>query len=59
VVDHGVGLSLARIEEENRRLVERERLDVARPGCWACSWWAASRGGTDWAYGWIRPKDGA
>jgi signal transduction histidine kinase len=29
VVDHGVGLSLARIEEENRRLVERERLDVA------------------------------
>src|SRR5262249_43920423 len=29
VVDHGVGLSAARLEEENKRLVERERLDVA------------------------------
>jgi hypothetical protein len=29
VVDHGVGLSTVRIDEENRRLVERERLDVA------------------------------
>jgi signal transduction histidine kinase len=29
VVDHGVGMSAARLEEENRRLVERERLDVA------------------------------
>jgi signal transduction histidine kinase len=29
VIDHGVGMSPTRIEEENRRLVERERLDVA------------------------------
>ena len=29
VEDHGLGLSAARLEEENRRLVERERLDVA------------------------------
>lgn len=29
VVDHGLGMSPARMEEENRRLVERERLDVA------------------------------
>jgi signal transduction histidine kinase len=29
VVDHGVGLSAARVDEENRRLVERERLDLA------------------------------
>jgi hypothetical protein len=29
VVDHGLGLSQIRLEEENRRLVERERLDVA------------------------------
>jgi signal transduction histidine kinase len=28
IVDHGVGMSTTRIEEENRRLVERERLDV-------------------------------
>jgi signal transduction histidine kinase len=29
VVDNGLGMSPSRIEEENRRLVERERLDVA------------------------------
>jgi signal transduction histidine kinase len=29
IVDHGLGLSPARLDEENRRLVERERLDVA------------------------------
>lgn len=29
IVDHGLGMSPARMEEENRRLVERERLDVA------------------------------
>ncbi len=29
VVDQGLGMSPSRIEEENRRLVERERLDVA------------------------------
>jgi anti-sigma regulatory factor (Ser/Thr protein kinase) len=29
VVDHGLGMSPARLIEENRRLVERERLDVA------------------------------
>jgi hypothetical protein len=29
IVDHGLGMSPARIEEENRRLIERERLDVA------------------------------
>jgi signal transduction histidine kinase len=29
IVDHGVGLSAARMAEENLRLVERERLDVA------------------------------
>src|SRR5690606_7258449 len=29
VVDHGLGMSPARLAEENRRLVERERLDVA------------------------------
>jgi signal transduction histidine kinase len=28
VVDHGLGMSPARLVEENRRLVERERLDV-------------------------------
>ncbi len=29
VIDHGLGMSPARLEEENRRLLERERLDVA------------------------------
>jgi signal transduction histidine kinase len=29
VVDHGLGMSPARLAEENRRLLERERLDVA------------------------------
>jgi len=29
VVDHGIGMGPARLEEENRRLVERERLDLA------------------------------
>jgi signal transduction histidine kinase len=29
VVDHGIGLSPERLEEENRRLVERERLEIA------------------------------
>jgi signal transduction histidine kinase len=29
VVDHGLGMSAARLDEENRRLVDRERLDVA------------------------------
>jgi signal transduction histidine kinase len=29
VVDHGIGLSEERLAEENRRLVERERLDIA------------------------------
>jgi hypothetical protein len=29
IVDHGLGMSPARMEEENRRLVERERLDIA------------------------------
>jgi len=29
IVDHGLGLSPARLDEENRRLIERERLDVA------------------------------
>jgi signal transduction histidine kinase len=29
VVDNGLGMSPAKLEEENRRLVERERLDVA------------------------------
>lgn len=29
IVDHGVGLSPQRLAEENQRLVERERLDVA------------------------------
>jgi len=29
IVDHGLGMSPARMEEENRRLIERERLDVA------------------------------
>jgi hypothetical protein len=28
IIDHGVGLSAAKMAEENRRLVERERLDV-------------------------------
>jgi hypothetical protein len=28
IVDHGLGMSPARMDEENRRLVERERLDV-------------------------------
>ncbi|WP_214109270.1 sensor histidine kinase [Acrocarpospora catenulata] len=28
IVDHGVGMSAERLEEENRRLVSRERLDV-------------------------------
>ncbi|MBX6748884.1 MAG: nitrate- and nitrite sensing domain-containing protein [Micromonosporaceae bacterium] len=29
IIDHGLGMSPARMEEENRRLIERERLDVA------------------------------
>jgi len=29
IVDHGVGMGAVRLAEENRRLVERERLDVA------------------------------
>jgi signal transduction histidine kinase len=29
VVDHGIGVSEERLAEENRRLVERERLDIA------------------------------
>lgn len=29
IVDHGVGMGPARLREENQRLVERERLDVA------------------------------
>jgi signal transduction histidine kinase len=29
IIDHGLGLGQARLEEENRRLLERERLDVA------------------------------
>jgi signal transduction histidine kinase len=29
VIDHGIGLSPSRMAEENRRLVERERLDIA------------------------------
>jgi signal transduction histidine kinase len=29
IVDHGLGLSQTRMDEENRRLVDRERLDVA------------------------------
>src|SRR5581483_1684698 len=29
IVDHGIGLSPQRLAEENRRLVERERLDIA------------------------------
>jgi signal transduction histidine kinase len=29
LVDHGLGLTADRLDEENRRLVERERLDVA------------------------------
>src|SRR5256886_12757495 len=29
VVDHGIGMSEERLAEENRRLVERERLDIA------------------------------
>jgi signal transduction histidine kinase len=29
IVDHGIGMSSARLAEENRRLVDRERLDVA------------------------------
>ncbi len=29
IIDHGVGMGPVRLEEENRRLVERERLDVA------------------------------
>ncbi|GAA1814184.1 nitrate- and nitrite sensing domain-containing protein [Planosporangium flavigriseum] len=29
VVDHGIGMSDERLAEENRRLVERERLDIA------------------------------
>jgi anti-sigma regulatory factor (Ser/Thr protein kinase) len=29
VVDHGLGMTPERLEEENRRLIERERLDVA------------------------------
>jgi signal transduction histidine kinase len=29
IVDHGLGMSPARLDEENRRLVDRERLDVA------------------------------
>jgi hypothetical protein len=29
IVDHGLGMSPTRMEEENRRLIERERLDIA------------------------------
>jgi signal transduction histidine kinase len=29
IVDHGLGMSASRLDEENRRLVERERLDLA------------------------------
>ncbi len=29
IVDHGLGMSAARLDEENRRLVERERLELA------------------------------
>jgi signal transduction histidine kinase len=29
IIDHGLGMSPARMEEENRRLIERERLDIA------------------------------
>src|SRR5262249_59217515 len=29
IVDHGLGMSPTRMEEENRRLVERERLELA------------------------------
>jgi signal transduction histidine kinase len=29
IIDHGIGLSPSRMAEENRRLVERERLDIA------------------------------
>jgi signal transduction histidine kinase len=29
IVDHGIGMTAARLAEENRRLVERERLDIA------------------------------
>jgi len=29
IVDHGLGMSPARLDEENRRLVERERLELA------------------------------
>jgi signal transduction histidine kinase len=29
IVDHGIGMPLDRLYEENRRLVERERLDIA------------------------------
>src|SRR4029453_2460534 len=28
IVDHGIGMTGARLVEENRRLVERERLDI-------------------------------
>jgi signal transduction histidine kinase len=29
IVDHGIGMTASRLVEENRRLVERERLDIA------------------------------
>jgi signal transduction histidine kinase len=29
IVDHGLGMSATRLDEENQRLIERERLDVA------------------------------
>jgi signal transduction histidine kinase len=29
VIDHGIGMSVERMAEENRRVVERERLDIA------------------------------
>ena len=33
IVDHGVGMTAEQLAEENRRLVERERLDIAPTGC--------------------------
>ncbi|MFC7483820.1 ATP-binding protein [Luedemannella flava] len=46
IVDHGLGMSQMRLAEENQRLLERERLDLARPGCSAWWWSAGSRAGT-------------
>ena len=42
-------------DEENTRLVERERRTSRRPACWGCSWWVDWPAGTRSRSGSSRP----